>query len=300
MSAADKIDTDGPLTLIVAWRSGRNAHGRVLKAGGDVSKKLREIAVNARDVVSENQGRDYNPDDEQDDECLLLRANRDELLDTALLTQIEKGASLPLIDPTDLRRKSIALYAVLIGKSSGKRSIFIRKGSPVSLANKSLIAAVLDDTLTRVTDPILAFDNKFDVILTDENVWVLHQNSFELMFKESDAVLAKTADWASELGKSLPIDDAGQEWLATRLRQTSVMRRKVQSILRSNYLETLSLEVIRQKIVDRGLNPDELLKDGVLVFNKDTEKSILLFLNEDLWTGDFSGTQYAAARKAPR
>jgi hypothetical protein len=37
-----------------------------------------------------------------------------------------------------------------------------------------------------------------------------------------------------------------------------------------------------------------------LVFNKDTERDLLLFLNEDLWAGDFSGGQYAAARKARR
>ena len=49
-----------------------------------------------------------------------------------------------------------------------------------------------------------------------------------------------------------------------------------------------------------GLDADKLLEGGSLVFNQDTEKDLLLFLNEDLWTGDFSGDQYAAARKARR
>jgi hypothetical protein len=49
-----------------------------------------------------------------------------------------------------------------------------------------------------------------------------------------------------------------------------------------------------------GLAADNLMKDGSLVFNKDTERDLLLFLNEDLWTGDFSGDEYAAARKARR
>jgi hypothetical protein len=49
-----------------------------------------------------------------------------------------------------------------------------------------------------------------------------------------------------------------------------------------------------------GLKPEDLMKDGSLVFNNDTENDLLLFLNEDLWTGDFSGDQYAAARKARR
>jgi hypothetical protein len=42
------------------------------------------------------------------------------------------------------------------------------------------------------------------------------------------------------------------------------------------------------------------MRDDALVFNKDTERDLLLLLNEDLWAGDFSGQQYAAARKARR
>jgi hypothetical protein len=78
------------------------------------------------------------------------------------------------------------------------------------------------------------------------------------------------------------------------------MRRKVQSILRSPYLSKLTPDTLETKMTAHGLLPENLTKDGSLVFNKDTEKDLLLFLNEDLWTGDFSGDQYAAARKARR
>jgi hypothetical protein len=53
-------------------------------------------------------------------------------------------------------------------------------------------------------------------------------------------------------------------------------------------------------MLEHGLTPENLMKDGALIFNKDTEKDMLLFLNENLWTGDFSGEQYAAAKKARR
>jgi hypothetical protein len=42
------------------------------------------------------------------------------------------------------------------------------------------------------------------------------------------------------------------------------------------------------------------MDDDGLIINKETERNILLLLNEDLWTGDFSGEQYAATRKARR
>src|SRR6202035_1353884 len=206
MAAADKINMDGTATLIVAWRGGRHAFARGLKAGGDVIEVLTGYAATTAQMINDGQGRIYDPGDEQDEERDYLSANREELLDTALLAQIERGSSLPLIPPDELRDRRIALYALLVGNNPASRSIFIRKGSPVKLATKNLIA-IFDETLTRVTAPILAFDETFDIVLTPTDVVVLNQPNFEALFKESDAVLAKTAEWADDLGKALPISD---------------------------------------------------------------------------------------------
>jgi hypothetical protein len=72
----------------------------------------------------------------------------------------------------------------------------------------------------------------------------------------------------------------------------------VQSILRSTYLPTLTPEILAKKMTEHDLDPAKLITNGVLVFNQDTEKDMLLLLNEDLWSGDFSGDHYAATRKA--
>lgn len=299
MPTIEEIDMGAAATLIVAWRTGRNAHGRVLKSGGQVIEALRQNARASLEIVASESGRAYNPDDEQDEESHFLSANYDELLDTALLEQIGTGSSLSLISPDDLSKRTIALYALLIGNDPDSRIIFVRRGNPVSLATKSIVA-VFDQTLTRVTQPILAFDSTFDVVLHGTAVWILNQRNFEALFKESEAVLAHTSEWVDGLNEVLPIADDGKEWLSTRLRQNSVMRRKIQSILRSPYLSSLTPDVISQKMLDHGLTPENLMKDGKLIFNKDTEKDMLLFLNEDLWTGDFSGEQYAATKKARR
>jgi hypothetical protein len=299
MPTIEEIDMDAAATLIVAWRTGRNAHGRVLKSGGQVIDALRQNARDSLGIIASDPSRPYNPDDEQDAESRVLAANYDELLDTAILDQINIGSSLPLISPDDLSKRTIALYALLIGNNPDSRIIFVRRGNPVSLATKSIVA-VFDQTLTRVTQPILAFDSTFDVILHGSAVWVLNQRNFEALFKESEAVLAHTSEWVDQLNQFLPIADDGKEWLSSRLRQNSVFRRKIQSILRSPYLSTLTPEVIGEKMLEHGLTPENLMKDGALIFNKDTEKDMLLFLNEDLWTGDFSGEQYAATKKARR
>lgn len=299
MPVAHEIDIQGATTLIVAWRSGRNAIGRTVKAGGTVTETLRGYAAESLRYIGDGDGREYNPDDEQEEECAYLYAGHDELLDTAMLDEIEKGASLPLATIDEVRDRRLALYGLLIGNDPNSRTVFIRKTNPVSLATKGLVA-IFDQTLYRIEQPILAFDNNFDVIISGDAVWILSQRNFEALFKESEAVLAKAEKWVDELGKHLPISQDAKSWLGARLRQNSVMRRKVQSILRSPYLAKLTIEELRRRMPEHGLNPDELIVDDMLVFNRETEKSALLLLNEDLWTGDFSGSQYAATRKSVR
>lgn len=260
---------------------------------------LRHYAMAALEKIGSTEGRRYDPSDEQDEECPYLDADREELLDTALLDTIFKAASLPQAVDDDLRNRTLALYALVLGNDPDKLTAFVRKGNPVQLAKKSLVA-MFDQTLTRIEKPLLAFDTAYDLVIRPSQVHILNQKNFEFLFKESDAVLAKTAEWAEDLGKALPISAEGVEWLSNRLRQTSVMRRRVQSILKSDYLPQLTQDVLRAKMAERGLDPQLLMENDRLIINKDTERDILLLLNEDLWTGDFSGEQYAASRKARR
>lgn len=299
MAGVDGIDLEAAATLVVVWRQGRKTHGRVVKAGGDVIETMQSYAAKTLAMIGGNEGRPYDPNDEQNEECPFLSADREELLDIAVLERLQEGASLQLATEAQLRERTLILYALLVGDEPDCRTAFIRKKNPVSLAGKGLVA-LFDQALTRVTRPLLSFDSSFDVVVSPDSVWILNQKNFELLFKESDAVLAKTAEWVEDLSKAFPISDEGKEWLAVRLRETSVLRRKVQGLLRSAYLSKLTPEALQAKIVERGLDPDQLIQDGQLVFNKDTETDLLLLLNEDLWTGDFSGEQYAAARKARR
>jgi hypothetical protein len=297
--AALGVDTDGPATLIVAWRSGKKAVGRTIKAGGDVIESLREYAKTTISKINDNEGALYDPNDEQDEDHPYLETDRGELLDTTLLKEVEKGASLEQTSPEELRTKSIALYGLVLGKDPSRPTILIRRGSPIQLAKKSLVA-VFDDTLTKVSKPMFAFDSHYDLLLTSERVYIISQKNFEGLFKESEAVLAKTSEWVNDLSESLPIAEDSKQWLNTRLRANSVMRRRVQNLLRSGYLADLTPDVLATKMRERGFDPDDLLSDGKLVINKDTEHDVLQLLNEDLWTGDFSGEQYAASRKSRR
>src|SRR5215467_5751463 len=133
MPLPEEIDMDALATLVVAWRSGRNTYARFVKAGGAVTAALRGYAKEAVSKITNGQGRPYNPDDEQEDECPFLTTDRSELLDTSLLEQLDRGASLLPATAQDMREHALALYAVLIGNDPGSRIVFVRRGNPVSL-----------------------------------------------------------------------------------------------------------------------------------------------------------------------
>ena len=286
-------------TVVIAWRTGKNAHGRVVKSGGEVVADLRKYATETLGKIAESQGGTYDPNDEKNDDDYYLEAPTDELLDTALIHEIRKGASLDKASKEDLRRP-LALYALVVGDDPENLTVFVKRGTPIALARKNLVAQLVDDSLTKVQDALFAFENKYDVVIYPDKVHILNQQNFEALFKESEAVLAKTDEWVAKLADALPMSSGSSERLSTRMRSNSLMRRQIQSILRSDYLASLTSETLRDKMTERGLDPDELLDEEGLIFTGDTEKPLLQLLNEDLWSGDFSGRQYAASRKARR
>jgi hypothetical protein len=288
------------MSVVIAWRTGKNAHARTVKAGGEVTQALRSYAQQTLSTINDGAGHPYDPNGEQDDDHAYLEASTDELLDTALLAEIRKGASLHAAVKEDFQRP-LALYAVVAGADPENLVAFVRRGNPVQLAKKGLVAAAVDQTLTRVADALFAFDRQFDLVIYPSTVHILHQNNFEALFKESEAVLAKTAEWARQLADSIPMSDVSSQRLAARIRGNSIMRRRVLSIIRSDYLSSLTPALLRQKIEEHGMDPAKMLEeDGNLIVSADTEKSVLQLLNEDLWTGDFSGAQYASSKKSKR
>jgi hypothetical protein len=159
-----------------------------------VTDGLRSYAASALELVRTGQHRGYDPNDEQDDECHYLETDRNELLDTVLLEQIMRAASLPLATENELRNHTLTLYALVVGDDPNSLMAFVRKSNPIQLAKKSLVA-IFDQTLTRIERPLLAFDDQYDlVIYPTGKVHILNQRNFEVLFKDSEAVLARTPE----------------------------------------------------------------------------------------------------------
>ncbi|GAB2749808.1 hypothetical protein GCM10027174_25340 [Salinifilum aidingensis] len=289
-----------PACLVVAWRDRKKATGRLVKSGGEVVELLRGYAEATLQKIEEGNGRTYDPNGEKDDEVYYLTTDREEVFDSDLLDEIWKGDSLPVVSQGELKRQSFVLYALIIGDDLDNRYMFIRRVNPVKLATKSIVTRWFDETLDRVEDPILSFDNNFDVVFTPNSINILDQNKFEDIFRDSEAVLEQAQKWADDIADELPVELEGVEYLKRRIRENSSYRRRAYSIRNGSNLKYLTIEILKKSALENGLDPNEIIKDGRLVFSKEHEKTLLALLNEDLWVGDFSGDQYSATRKTKR
>jgi Domain of unknown function (DUF4868) len=287
------VTTIGDPRLIVLWRQGKTVQSRTVKIGGDVSARLKEFAVDCAEGINDNAP-EYDPDAPPEGDPQRT-ASRGEAFDTGLLAELDKGSSQDSASAEDLHR-ALVCWAVVLG-SGDTQTVFVHKNNPVQLAHKPLVAGLLDATLTVVSEPLFAFDPNFDLVITAEKLHILDPKDFEGLFRDSDAVLAKAEEWATTLTGALPSTDGSLDELMQTLKSNGVIRRKVLSILRRPYFAELTPDTVRSRLKLHNLDEATYFPDGKLNFTAATIVTLVRFLNEDLFRGDFSDEQFAASGK---
>jgi hypothetical protein len=287
--------TEGSLQLVVAWASGARSIGRSIKTADAVNAALRDHAQVA--VESLTDPAPYAPDADMEDNSH-LEADPEELLDTSLVEELQKGASLPLATEAELSSKPLLCHALLIGEGENQ-TIFVRKRSPLQFAKKSLVAQLIHDTLDRLESPVFAFDNRYDVIITRDKVYILNKNAFEGLFKDSGAVLAQTDEWVKEVAKTIPMAEGSTEVLEAVLKKNQFLRRKFLAVKERPHIKTMTPDTLRAEIERHGYPTTELMDGDNLKVTSDNAKLVLQLLNEDLFSGGFSHERYAASSKRP-
>ncbi|WP_080939263.1 Kiwa anti-phage protein KwaB-like domain-containing protein [Clavibacter michiganensis] len=287
------LSTTGPAVLIVAWRKGAATHARVVMVGGDVASRLEELAAAAAALIH-SELESYDPDSPAEDGAPRI-AEREEAFDTDLLGELAAGGSHDTAAASDFENRIIC-WAVVLG-SDTDQTIYVHKNSPVALARKPLIARLFDDTLTKLEEPILTFDGHFDLIITPSELYILNQANFEGLFKDSDAVLARSREWVDRLVDTLDVTQDSAAALEIIVRRNSVVRRKVTSIIRRPYMSRVTMADISAKLEEHGMDADVYMPQGKLAFNEQTATALVRLLNEDLFQGDFSQDAYAASGK---
>ena len=289
----ENLTMEGSLHLVVAWVSGKSYSARLVKMSGEVADRLNSYAENAVSGLSDPTP--YAPDADMEDNSH-MEAPRDEALDTVLIEELSKGASLNLATEHELRTKTFLCHALVV-TSESNITLFVRKRSPIQLAKKSLLAAVVHGRLDELESPLFAFDNRYDAIITDQTVYVLDKRAFEGLFKNSPAILAKTSEWVNDVATVLPFADGSAAELDTILRRNSVLRSKFLAVKGRPYLHTITPDSLRSEMAKYGLDPADLMDGDSLKVTGQNAKDVLRLLNEDLFSGGFSQQHYAASAK---
>lgn len=281
------------LHLVVAWARGKSYVARQVKMSGEVAEALHRNAQSAMESLTDPTP--YAPDSDMEDNSH-MEAPRDESLDTVLIDELSKGASLDLVAEEELRSKRLTCHA-LVATTSTDVTLFVRKRTPITLAKKSLVATLMNGRLDSLNEPLFAFDDHYDAIITPETVYVLNKKAFEGMFKDSPAVLEKTSEWVDEVSSVLPFAEGSADELDVVLRRNSILRNKFLAVKGRSYLHDITPGNLRDEMSKYGFNPEELMEGDSLKVTQENAKDVLRLLNEDLFSGGFSRQHYAASAK---
>ncbi len=288
----------GPVlpVLAVAWRTGKHAHGRKLRTGGDLDTFLQDVVKETIAIIESSTFEAYRPDGGEPEDGTLFVTERNQRIDTELIDELSHGDNLDFVDQPDLRKRHFACYALVIGSEESKR-IFIRRQDPVKLAKKRLFTSLGAGPLNEIESAVLTFDEYIDVVIEADRIIILNPKGFESLFRDSEAVLEAAPKWVGELRGHVEFSDEGQEILLNSIRRNGIHRRKLLAILDSGYASTLTPKRIREQMKKHELDHEEWLIDDVLQVTESNVGSVLKLLNDDLYRGDFSDEHFAASGK---
>jgi hypothetical protein len=112
--------------------------------------------------------------------------------------------------------------------------------------------ALLGNTLTDADKPVFTLDPSFDLIVTPGGVIALEQGVFELLFKETDAVLEAIPGWVETIAAHLPLAGDGAALLEENMEQIAADaiegRQRVSPVER----HLIMLEVARRREFSRA------------------------------------------------
>lgn len=290
-----------PIQLFVVARRGRMAPSAALKLSPEVVNELHEIV---NDVVGHLLG--MSPVSwqaqaawERDEYAVVQRTQLDD--DNPVLNALELTEQ-PEAAPDFLTVNKPIVYVIAVGDQPGagqpdQRLLFVRKSDPTMNLERRL-AVFWDDTLRRIEYPLLTFDRNVDLVLAPgRGLLALNERAFELLFRESPELLARTPRLAHELARATRMTPASEKALVDAAARYARVRRRILAITESGHLTAVTTAQLRSELRRQGLDPRQYLRQGQLHFEPDEVTAMLRVLNEDLLRGGLSRQLFEVERK---
>lgn len=304
----NRFNLEGDLTLSVGWRSGNKMKLGRIETSSDLREQFREAIIRTVQNVAERTAEAWSAEADMTAETYLVArvdnlGDRPELVASfrgvALAEALSRAETIPPLHAGDLPVADMVIYALTVG-DVGERATFLRRMNPRRGLRKGKIFTSLRDSLTRIDEPVFAFDELTDIIFAGEDVIVLSGTAFSALFRSQEELRAQVPRWSEELSSHVPISDASKELIISRALNVTRVRTRLESIATRGHLEGVSSEQLRQSMISVGIDPDEMMdSDGRLNLTEDTVDRAVNFLNEDLFAGSITSIPFRADKKAP-
>lgn len=263
-----------------------------------VAEELRDVCGDILARLNELEQRSWHPDAGMEDDEYLLVTLEQIGIESEVLRAVSRQ-DYDVLSAASLPNAEVLFYAFIVGPAA-RRIAFLRKYNPRRGLRRRLIA-VFTETLSKIDDPLFTFDNSIDVIIDPaRGAAILGLGAFEMLFRSSPEMLARTPGYVAEMASALPIDTDSMEMLAAVANSNSSIRRRLQSIVARGHLSSVSIGQVRSELERYGLEVDRYIVDGKLRFDRADARDIMKLLNEDLFRGGLSDQAFQVDRKSPR
>lgn len=317
------LGTEGDLTLVLGRPTTTRFIGHRVKVHNDVAEAVRQIAADTVEALTTRAALDYADDLAFDTDEAYMLARRETLtqhrparrrdrkavedepamveMDPAVLDVLGEAASLPQLSRDELTSKRFSFYAAVFGDDPATRTAFVTQANPYKPAQLGQVLTSFGDGLRRITEPVLTFTQHFDLIVSGGQIAILRAQAFEKLFRNIDRLRARIPTWSTAAVEALPVSDES----AAVIEQAALSSVRVASQLRGlherGYLrKDYSPDALRQQLVACDLDAERLLPGGNLELTEEDVPVILKLIDEKLYPGWHSKTQWDVGTRAPR
>ena len=297
MTTLNDLDLGEPVSLGIGWRERNTIDGGRVEITNPVADRFRAIAGSHVEALVSRSPRPFSPEADLEPREEYLVADVAELDADEPITNLLDG--LELRDPISIRglpKRSLLFYAFVFPQ----QATFLRKLNPYQTAKTGKVWTRLGDTLTEISDPLFAFDSRVDLVITAEEILISNAMAFELLFKEEGYFMRHIDNWVQAISDYLPLTAGSSQLLIEGCRTNTRLRRRLESIHHRGHLRDVPIAAVQTQAEDQGLDPEEFIQNGELDLHAAPIDDVLKLLNEDLFTGPFSGAQFAVDKKSPR
>jgi hypothetical protein len=144
------------------------------------------------------------------------------------------------------------------------------------------------DVVTRIEDPVLMFEQDFDLVIEGDELAALRPTALARLFVDLDVAAAAVPAHVAELGTS-PLKFGGDALriIATACTKRRLLAGRLQSLIQTNHLGSLTVEMVKEYVTGLNEEPGRYIRDGEIVVTEDDVAALLDVLDQRHYRGGY-------------